>query len=145
MFIYLLWEREKEREREWARTHRSGREREERTPSRLQAQHRAQCRAGSHDLRIMTWVEMKSQMLSQLSHPGALYHTILKTKFKGTPRWLSQLSLQPWFGSGHDLRVGGIQPLHQALSWHHGACLGLSLPLSLCLSPAHSLSLSQNK
>ena len=43
----------------------------ERILSNLHTQHRAQYRAWSHDPEIMTWVEIKSQALNHLSHPGA--------------------------------------------------------------------------
>ena len=57
MFIHLFWERE----HEWSRERKKGRER---IPGR--PQHGAQ----SHDGEIMTWAEVKSLMLNQLSHPG---------------------------------------------------------------------------
>ena len=43
------------------------------------------------------------------------------------------------FGSAHDLAVHGIE---LTLGWLHQACLGFSLPLSLCSSPAHTRALS---
>ena len=42
------------------------------------------------------------------------------------------------FGSGHDLTVRGMEPRVEQC----GTCLGFSLSLSLCPSPAHALSLS---
>ena len=58
---------------EWVHTWvwvRWGRNRE-RILSRLHAQHRAWCRAWSHDPDVMTWAEIKSWTLNQLSHPSA--------------------------------------------------------------------------
>lgn len=43
----------------------------ERISSGLPAEHRAWCRAGSHDLEIMTRAAIKSWTLNWVSHPGA--------------------------------------------------------------------------
>ena len=45
---------------------------------RLLTQHGAWGRVQSHDSDIMTWIEIKTQMLNQMSHPGALKAAILK-------------------------------------------------------------------
>ena len=39
---------------------------------RILSRFHTQCGAGSHNPEIMTWLEIKSQMLNWLSHPGAL-------------------------------------------------------------------------
>ena len=57
----------REQERVWAGERDSGRDT---ILSRLLAQHGAQGRAWSHDPGIMTWTEIKSQVLNQLSHPS---------------------------------------------------------------------------
>ena len=73
--IYLFWERgrEEERGRETEHTSRGGAEREgERIPNRLcvvSAEPYEGFDLTNHE--IMTWAEIKSQTLNQLSHPGA--------------------------------------------------------------------------
>ena len=57
--------RERERVSEWILT-------------RLHAQHRVQLPSWSHDPGIMTWAEIKSLMLNQLSHPDAPQHNFLE-------------------------------------------------------------------
>ena len=53
------------------RAPKQGREKEgEKILSRLHAQHRAQRGTWSHDPGIMTWAEIKSWTLNQLSYPG---------------------------------------------------------------------------
>ena len=73
-----------------------------------------------------------------------------KGSFWGPPIWVAQsvecLTLD--FGSGHDLVVCGIGPrvgLDRVTAWD--PCLGFSLSVSLCPSPActHSFSLKINK
>ena len=54
-------ERERERQRQRQR---------QRIRSRLHTQHRAWCRAQSHDPGIMTWVKIKSWMLNRQGHPS---------------------------------------------------------------------------
>ena len=51
------------------------------------------------------------------------------------------------FGSGHDLEVGGFEPLVRlcADSSEPGACFRFCVSLSLCPSPVHALSLSVSK
>ena len=51
------------------------------------------------------------------------------------------------FGPGHDLTVRGFEPRIglRTDSSAPGACLGFCVSPSLCPSPAHTLSLSQNK
>ena len=57
--------------REWA-SRGTGRGRgRERIPSILCTEHGAQCGASSRNPEIMTWADIKSQMLNFLSHPGA--------------------------------------------------------------------------
>ena len=68
----FIWERENERA--WV----GGRDR---GTSRLPTEYWAQHGAWSHNPEIMTWAEIKSQMLNQLSHPGAPIITILLTMF----------------------------------------------------------------
>ena len=64
--IYFFWERLRGGVEGW-------RERErERILKRLQAQHRAWHRAWSHHPEIMTWAEIKSWTVNQLSHPDGL-------------------------------------------------------------------------
>ena len=46
------------------------------------------------------------------------------------------------FGSGHDLMGSWVRALHLALHRQGGACLGFSLSLSLCPSPACAVSVS---
>ena len=60
--------------------------------------------------------------------------------------WVAQLvkHLTLDFGSGHDLRVHEIEP-HIRLCTDSTEPAWDSLSLSLCPSPAYSLSLSQNK
>ena len=67
--IYLfIWEREREKERE--RTQAGGLEGEgERISSRLFAECTAPCGACSHNSKIMTWAETKSQMLNSTEPP----------------------------------------------------------------------------
>ena len=118
-FIYLFWEREREQER--------GRERRERIPSRLyivSAEPDVGLQLGN--LEVMTWAEIKSQML-------------------GEPGWLSRLSVRLWLRSWS---LGlWVQAPRWALCWQLRAwsllqspCLPLALPLpclrsvSLCLS-----------
>ena len=48
------------------------------------------------------------------------------------------------FCSGHELMVQ-VRVLCPALCWHHRACLGFCVSLSLCPSPVHALSLSVPK
>ena len=43
--------------------------------SRLHAQGRVRHGAQSRDPGIMTWAEIKSQMLNRLSHPGAMFYS----------------------------------------------------------------------
>ena len=50
----------------------------ERISRRLHAQHRAPHGAWSHDPGVVTWAEIKSQMLNWLSHPGAPRRELLK-------------------------------------------------------------------
>ena len=64
-FMYLFWERE----REHAQAREGQRERD-RISSSLHTKHRARHGARSHDPGIMTWAEIKSRALNQLSHPG---------------------------------------------------------------------------
>ena len=74
ILVFINFERERERERERGRERVSmsggGAERE----SPKQARH-CQCRARdgawSMNCEIMTWAEIKSQMLNQLNHPGS--------------------------------------------------------------------------
>ena len=53
--------------------------------------------------------------------------------------WVAQLAGHPTFdfGSGHDLAVREIEPC-VGLCSERGGCLGFSLSLSHCLSPAHA-------
>ena len=57
------------------------------------------------------------------------------------PGWLSWLSIQLEFGSGHDPRAVGSSPAIELCN-EFGACLRLSLSPSAPLSPACSLSLN---
>ena len=70
--ILCIWELE----RVWARE-----EKQRRGTSRLYTEYGARWRAWSHDPEIMTWGEIKSQILNWLSHPGALSSPFLKNKF----------------------------------------------------------------
>ena len=54
------------------------------------------------------------------------------------PGWLSRLSIQLSFGSGHDLTAF----VGQHIRLQHGGCLGSSLSLSSCPSPTHAVSVS---
>ena len=64
MFMYLFWERENKSGR--------GTEEEGENPKQVPCcQCRAQCRARSHNSGILTWAEIKSQTLHQLSQLGA--------------------------------------------------------------------------
>ena len=62
----------------------------------------------------------------------------------GAPGWLSRLSIQLGFSSGHDLTVYEFDALFAilSLSLSLSLCLSLSLSLSLCPSPAHAISVS---
>ena len=68
----------------------------------------------------------------------------LKMILLGRGAWVAQSVKRPTlgFGSGHDLMVRKFEP-------RIGLCADSEKPdwdsLSLCLSPAHTLSLSQNK
>ena len=64
--------------------------------------------------------------------------------FKKTGTWVAQLvkHLTLGFSSGHDLMASWVQASRRALSWHHRACLGFSLSLSLCPSPTCAISVS---
>ena len=68
---------------------------------------------------------------------------LLKHVFlKWAPGWLICLSVQLLVLAQVMIsKFVGSSPLH----WQHGACLGFSVSLSLCSSPACSLSLFQNK
>ena len=72
-FIFILFfsfEREREHLCSWAEEWQR-----ERILSRFHAQHGASSGARSHNLKIMSWVKIKSETLSQLSHPGASTNT----------------------------------------------------------------------
>ena len=71
-FIYLFF---REREHEWGRGKERGREG---IPSRLHSLHSVWHRAQSHDCKIMTWAEIKSQILNWLSHPGVPVFLVFK-------------------------------------------------------------------
>ena len=73
--MFTFFEREGERERAsgWAGGTEGG---GERILSILHAQNRASLGAQSHDHEIMTWAEIKSWLLDQLSHLGAYVHFI---------------------------------------------------------------------
>ena len=64
-----------------------------------------------------------------------------KTRLGGSAGYVSD------FSSGHDLVVRGFQPRVglSADSPEPEACFGFCVSLSLCLSPAHALSLSLSK
>ena len=64
---------------------------------------------------------------------------------KGDPGWLSRLSLTLDFGSGHDLEVVELSPMSGSARTVRSLCgiLSLFLSLSLCPSPARSLSPSK--
>ena len=82
MFIYLFWEREREIESEQER----GREREgDRIPNRIHTVS-TEPDAGLKptNCEIMTWIEIKSQALNWLSHPGTLSVNWFLTKVKTT-------------------------------------------------------------
>ena len=72
-FIYLFWERKREREREGERGRQHAQAGEgQRTPSRLYAVSEEHGTVlNLRNCEIMTWVDIKSWMLNQLSHPGA--------------------------------------------------------------------------
>ena len=60
---------------------RGGAERERENPKQAPCcQHRAQRGAQFHNAGIMTWAEIKSQMLNQLNHPGTPTFKYLKLK-----------------------------------------------------------------
>ena len=116
---YFFFERKRGRERWW-----------ERILSRLHAQYRARHGAQSHDPRphdggIMTWAEIKSQML-------------------GAPGWLRGLSIQLWLRSWS--HTSWVRALRWALCWHlePGACFGFCSP-SLSLPHSHSVCFSLSK
>ena len=72
--FYLFWGRERDREREGERESGGGAEREgERIPSRLRTVSAEPDDLGLDpmNLELMTWAKIKSQMLNQVSHPGA--------------------------------------------------------------------------
>ena len=50
-------------------------------PLSLHTEHGVWHRAWSHDPKVMTWDEIKSWMLSRLSHPGTPWLLILKIQF----------------------------------------------------------------
>ena len=66
--LFIYFEREKLYSHTWVRGRGRGRDS---ILSRLHAQHGAQRGDTSHDCEIMTWAEIKSQMLNWLSHPDA--------------------------------------------------------------------------
>ena len=69
--IYAIIFFEKERAWEWEQWR--GRERgRKRILNRLYAQHGAWHRSWAHHHELVSWAEIKSQKLNQLSHPGAL-------------------------------------------------------------------------
>ena len=78
-YLFILRDREKEweRESEWECLHALGRGRE-RIPSRCQAV-RAEPAAGLDltNCEIMTWAEMKSRTLNQMSHPGTPWASLI--------------------------------------------------------------------
>ena len=159
MFIYF-WEREREAVCEQGGSRERGRHRIWSRFQALSCQHRAWCGARTHKL----WDHdlRQSQMLNRLSHPGAptnwnLNKNLKRTEHRfqsrweiwrvadfGVPGWLSWLSvwlrLRSW---SHSLWV---RAPHQALCWRLRAwSLLWILPLSLCPSPTHALSLSVSK
>ena len=93
---------------------------------------------------IMTCAEIKSQTLNRLSHPGCPSFLIkvcksfcIKRNSLGAPGWQSVKCLTLDFSSGHDHMVCEIKP-HMWLCYDSGTCLGFSLSLSVCPSPAHA-------
>ena len=71
-------------------------------------------------------------------------HPLLRSRWQGAPGWLSQLSIQVDFSSGHDPTVMGLSPaLSSALSVEPtGDSLPLILPLSTLHAHVGALSLS---
>lgn len=67
--LIYFWEREREK-----CAHMSGRGRE--SPAEFCAEHRAWCRARSHNTEITTWAKTKNRMLGRLRHPGAPEHPL---------------------------------------------------------------------
>ena len=75
-YYFFFFEKEIEKER-WERGSERGREK---ILSKLHTQHGALNRALSHNCEIMTWGEIKSQMLNQLSRSVAPCHTIFQNE-----------------------------------------------------------------
>ena len=110
-FLYFEKKRERESvcvcEREREREQRRGRERrKERIPSGIHTV-RVEPNAGHQSThhKIMTWVEIKSQILNQLSHPGAPHLSIfnwvvfLLLSCKSTLRVLNIRTFDIWFAN----------------------------------------------
>ena len=74
-----------------------------------------------------------------------IYGQLKKYHYVGALGWLSRWAAN--LGSGHDLTVCGFEPRVGlcAGSSEPGSCFGFCVCLSLCLSPAHALSLSVSK
>ena len=70
----------------------------ERIPNRLHAQCRAGRGAPSHNLEIMTWAKIKSQMLNWLSHPGApwIWHSEHKMRVHFFSWAIAHVKFSPW-------------------------------------------------
>ena len=104
--VYWFWERG-----EWERGSKRGRER---TPSRL-CTDSTEPDAGLdlRNLEIMTWAEIKSQMLNQLSHPGAPIVPCLYFKATNYHTTLPSLLVSPT-----RLPSFGERQLYLIHSWH---------------------------
>ena len=83
VFIHLFWEREKESAEAGERQRERQREGvRERIPSRLRtANMKPSAGLGLTNREIMTWAEIKSQMLTQMSHPDAPIYLFKKNFF----------------------------------------------------------------
>ena len=94
---------------------------------------------------IMTWAEIKSWPLNQLSHPGAPKN-IFKSKNTSQGTWVAQSvkCRTLGFSSGHDLTVCEFEPCI-GLCTDSGESAWDSLSPSLYHSPAHCLCLKINK
>ena len=115
--VYLFWERATESTcAQVGEGYREG-ERENLNQA-LHCQHRAWLRAWIRNCEIMTWAEIRSQMLNPLSHPGTPVLIVLIPVFISAACWLLKTF---WWSLG-------------LYNWHLvSSLLALLLPASFCL------------